>query len=104
MQNVTIEAIPNQKFSLTVGNNRYAITLKTNGAVMLATIERNDVTIISGRRCVAGSPLIPFRYLESGNFVFVTQDGDLPWWEQFGVTQSLVYASQDELDTFRAVS
>jgi len=102
MKLIQLEAIPNQKFSLVLDGTRYILWFRAAGSIMAVTITKNDVEIVSGRRCVAGSPLIPFEYLEAGNFVFQTQNYELPWWENFGVTQSLIYVTQTEIETYRS--
>jgi len=49
-----------------------------------------------------GTPLIPYRYLENGNFVFTT-DGELePYFELFNVSQQLVYLTLAEVEALRA--
>ncbi|UVE47615.1 hypothetical protein KS461_10110 [Pseudomonas chlororaphis] len=66
---------------------------------MLADIYLNDAPLLMGQRLVAGTPLIPYRFLQgSGNFWFLTENDELPWWERFGVDQLLTYASAGELD------
>ena len=49
-----------------------------------------------------GMPLLPYRYQERGNFLLLTNEGDLPDFTQFGVTQFLVYLTAAELATLRA--
>jgi hypothetical protein len=98
MQTVPLEPIPNQRLGIRLGGDRYDITLKEVGGVMSVTILRGDVTLVQGLRCVAGTPLIPYSYLAtSGNFIFVTENEELPDWRLFGSTQTLVYASSAEL-------
>lgn len=102
MKQITIEAIPNQKFTVPIDKNRYTIELKTAGTIMCVSISRNDSELIGGFRCVSNGLLIPYPYLEDGNFVFKTENDDLPWWEKFGVTQSLIYVTNSDLVTLRA--
>lgn len=102
MNLVELKAIPNQKFAINVDKNRYSIALNAINDFMAATIYRNGDLLIAGVRCVAKEPLIPYTYLENGNFVFTTENDDLPWYEQFGVTQQLLYLSNDDLAALRA--
>jgi len=69
---------------------------------MSATVIRNNITLLSNIRLVAGMPMIPYEYLEAGNFVLTTLDDDLPDWNQFGISQSLIYVSEAELGEIRA--
>lgn len=67
---------------------------------MAADVARDDVTLIRGVRLVAGSPVLPYARLMGsgpGNFLLMTTDGALPWWEQFGVSQYLYYYTLAEL-------
>lgn len=95
---------PRQQFTVTLDNILYDITLVAVQDCMYATILMNNVAVVSGARCVANAPLIPFHYLErsGGNFAFFTQNDENPWWDQFGVTQDLLYASAAELAAARA--
>lgn len=99
MNTVPLEATPNQRLGIRLAGSRYEIELKQTGQVMSVTIIRDGVTLISGFRCVAGSPLIPYPYLAtSGNFMFLTENDELPNWRLFGSTQTLVFASAAELE------
>lgn len=102
MIEIALAVIPNQAFSIRLDNQVYDVTLKETDGVMSATIVRDGVTILSGTRVVAGTPLIPYEYLESGNFMLLTDDDDLPDYTKFGISQSLIYASQAELEALRA--
>jgi hypothetical protein len=64
---------------------------------MAIDIIRNGTPIISGSRMVPGYPLIPYNYLEDGNFTMLTEDDAYPDYSQFGISQFLIYASQAEI-------
>ena len=100
---IPIEAIPNQSLSIQLGDIRYDLRLNDIGGMMSSDISINDETVLEGQRVVGGLPLIPYRYLENGggNFVFLTELGDIVFWDQFGITQSLLYYSPDELEVIR---
>lgn len=98
MRTINLDPVPNQEFSVTLDGNRWDITIKECNGVMACTLLLNDVLILSGQRIVAGSPLIPYRYLQgSGNFWLLTEDDELPYFDKFGVNQQLTYASFGEL-------
>jgi hypothetical protein len=85
--------------NVTLDGNRWTLTLKVATNVMFADIDRNDLTVLIGQRLVAGAPLLPYGYLSGdGNFWFLTENEEMPWWERFGVDQMLVYASPGEFD------
>jgi len=100
--NVPIEAVANQEFTITLEGSRYNLSIKQAIECMEIDIVRDDIVIVTGMRPVAGTPVIPYRYLERGNFLFLTENDDLPWWEKFGSTQSLLYLTIAEMEQARA--
>lgn len=103
MKEITLQAIPNQTLSVQLDNVLYDITLKATQGVMSATIVRDNIEIITGARITPGYPLLPYEYQENGNFIMLTADGDYPDYTQFGITQSLIFASQAELEVIRGI-
>ena len=104
MMDVGLAAVANQLLSVQLSQRQYQIAIHEANGIMAATIIRDGAVIISGARIVAGTPLLPYRYEEeeSGNFL-ITVDGEaLPYWDQFGVTQFLVYLTAAELAAYRA--
>lgn len=101
MRQIELRQLPNQSLSITLSGNVYDITIravKTGDAqVMAVDVSINDVFIVRGCRAVAGYPIIPSLYLENGNFVIVTDNGDLPDYNLFQISQFLIYASPEEL-------
>lgn len=65
---------------------------------MFVDITRNGSPVVSGMRAVAGTFLIPYGYLESGNFLIITTNEEYPDYRQFGLSQYLIYFSQAELE------
>lgn len=97
MRTINLDAIPNQELSVTLDGNRWDITIKECNGVMSATLLLNDVPLLSGQRIVAGSPLIPYRYMQgSGNFWILTENDELPDYNRFGVDQQFIYMSPGE--------
>lgn len=101
MIEVGIAALANQALSIQLDERFYEIELREANGVMAATITRDGVTIVSNVRVTAGTPLLPYRYQESGNFIMTTDGEAIPYWDQFGITQFLVYLSADELAAYR---
>ena len=98
MQTIPLEAIPNQQFSARLGDQQFTLRIKEASGAMVADVTIGQRRILSAVRLVAGTPVIPYAYLQSdGNFALLTDGGALPDYEQFGVTQRLVYASAAEL-------
>lgn len=102
MQQIPINAIPNQELALQLDDVLFDIFLRYTQGVMSMTILINNILTIENLRVVAGQKVIPSLYEESGNFIFITQNFELPDYTKFGVSQILVYASVAELAVIRA--
>ncbi len=103
-QIVPLKNISNQSLSIQLDEIRYGFRFKDIGNMMSVDISINDIVISKGQRVVGGFPLIPYKYLEGdgGNFMFLTELGDIVYWDQFEITQSLMYFSAAELEDIRA--
>lgn len=99
---VPIQAIPNQSFSITLDNQLFAISIKETNGCVAVSIDVNGVNVIENLRTVSGSPIIPAKYQEAGNFMFVTANQQVPDYLRFNVTQTLQYFTAAELTAFRA--
>lgn len=102
MLEIPLAAIPNQAFTVALDGHNYAFKIYAIDDCMAVDLTRDNTLILSGQRVVANFPIIPYGYLENGNFIFDTFNDDLPYYTQFGITQSLIYASALELSTLRA--
>lgn len=101
MIDVALAAVPNQSLSIQLDGRRYAIHLREANGSMAATIARDGEPLVSAARIVAGTPLLPYPYQEAGNFLLTTEAEALPYYDQFGISQFLVYLSPDELAAYR---
>lgn len=105
MQTLSLQAIPNQEFTVSLDNTLYDIRIVETAGCMSVDITRAGVIVEQGARCVAGQALINYATLEGGfgNFIFLTGNNntDLPYYDQFGTTQTLIYASAAELAAVR---
>jgi hypothetical protein len=99
-----LAAVPNQSFTAQLDNNFFEITLKETAGTMAVTVNLNGTDIVTNIRAVAGEFIIPYAYLEKGNFIFLTSNDDLPYYTKFGVNQSLVYLSTSELGVIRGTN
>lgn len=101
MIEIPLQQIPNQKFTMQLDDSLYEITIKLTVNVMSVSIVRQNEQIVSNTRAEALAPIIPYLYLEHGNFIFFTIDDEYPNYELFGVTQFLFYFSAEELEVIR---
>lgn len=100
--NIPLQAVPNQSLSVVVDGINYELEVKTAVNVTVITVTRDNELIITSTRAVFGTPILPYRYLEDGNFIFTcTTDDTLPIYTNFGVTQFLSFYTADELEAIR---
>ncbi len=100
MQQVPLAAIPNQTISFTVDGAFWSIRLFQAIDHMYADVSRNGELLIRTTRCLAGQPLLPYKYLylpNFGNFIF---DNDVDW-TMFGELCNLYYLELDEFQEFQ---
>ncbi|WP_310625807.1 phage baseplate plug protein [Limnohabitans sp.] len=97
---IPLKAVASQSLTLVLDGHTYDITLREANGIMAVDIAVNGVTVVSGRRCLPGYPLIPFayQYAGMGNFVFSTEGDAYPYFTEFGVTCFLNYYSRSEID------
>ena len=82
MLQLPIQAVPNQEFQAVLDGNTWSFTIRSTNDVMSMTLVLNGTTLIQNLRCVAGAFVIPSQYEESGNFLFLTTNNDLPDYAQ----------------------
>lgn len=101
MQTISIAAIPNQSFNVTLDNVRYNFEIYIASDGMCYNLSINETAVFTGQRICGGTFLIPFFAYENvnGNFLLLTQNYELPNYTQFGLTQILIYLSYNELQT-----
>lgn len=103
-QVIPLEPVPAQSLSVVLEGVRYDIAVKEAAGCMCVDIARDSVQVVQGERAVNGYPLLPYFYQEQaqGNFIFITEDEALPYWDQFGATTFLVFTPNAELEAIRA--
>lgn len=98
MREIPLEAVPNQQLSVTIGSDRWTLRIKDAHGCIVCDVTRNEVPMLLAQRIVAGTPLIPYEYLQGfGNFLLLVDGEDLADWRKFGVTQGLVYVGSGEM-------
>lgn len=99
MQQIQIAGEPNQSFSVNLEGIRWDISIKVAKSTMTATVSADGVVLIHSVRLAAYQPIIPYQYLQGdGNFAIITNHDEIPWWEEFGESQFLIYATKQEID------
>lgn len=94
---VPLADVPSQAFTVTLEQERWSFRFVTAGGMLVADVARDGVLLLTGTRVLAGEPIIPYRYLQTGNFLFLDSR------EQIPTTQSpLAYLSAAEIAAIEA--
>jgi len=102
MNIIPLNPTPNQSLSIILDNDFYDITIKECRGIMACDIIRNNEILQTGIRIVSGYPLLPYLYQVKGNFFVLTNNGDYPYYLEFGSTQFLIYVNIEEVENFIA--
>ncbi|EBU8203458.1 hypothetical protein DQD37_01055 [Salmonella enterica subsp. enterica serovar Cardoner] len=97
---IPLNAEPNQSLTITLDSIEHLLTIKEAGGSMMMAIVREGETVISNTRLLPGTLIIPYTHLEAGNFIFLTDDEEMPYYTNFD-TQTLMYISASELEQYR---
>jgi len=103
MIEITLQQTANQSFSFDIDGFSFDVVLKTADSV-IADVSIDGELKISGVRAMAYRPIVPYQYLTlgSGNLFFITENGEAPDYNKFGLSQSLVYLTAVEVDFLNA--
>lgn len=101
MKEIPLKVFARQSLSIMLEQSLYEISLKECNGIMAATIIRDGVTIVSNRRVCAGMTIIPEGHLEEGNFVILTENGEIPYYTGFESTDVMVYFTVEEIAAIR---
>lgn len=102
MESIALRPTPNQAIPVTLDGFRHLITIKSADGFMTCGIERDGAVLLeSGTRIVEGEPLLPYKYMEQGNFIITNQNDEPIDYKKFEASQFLLYVTQDELDAIR---
>lgn len=104
MIQIPLQTIPNQSLSIQLDNINYDFVIRSmpgTSNIMVFDITIDNELIAEGVRAVPAYPLIEYKYLENGNFIVITNNDDYPDWQQFQISQFLLYASQTEIEAIQ---
>lgn len=101
MREIPLKQIPNQEVSVQLDDGFFNLSIKTTGNSTSVSIAYNGTQIIQNMRAVSNQYIIPSAYQEHGNFMFVTSNFELPYYSQFGLTQSLIYVTGADMAVIR---
>lgn len=97
MIEIPLRAVPAQEFTVQVDEQRFVMRFVDAVSCVAVDLTVNGAVVLLGQRIVAGTPVIPYSYLETGNFFILTEQEALPDWREFGVSQTLLYLTPGEI-------
>jgi hypothetical protein len=96
MREISLQAVPNQRVTVSLNGSAWDIEIKCCIQFMAASIWIDGEPVILGQRIVEGGLLIPYRHLAiNGNF-FIDGNGPASW-REFGRSQNLYYIPAGDL-------
>jgi hypothetical protein len=100
MYQIPITSVPNQSLSFNVDGAYWQLHIYQSIDNMCADVTLAGANVISGHRCLAGVPLMPYPYMHEpnyGNFVF----DNIVDWTDFGIGCNLYYLDAAEWTEFK---
>lgn len=104
MIKIPLSSTPNQSFSARLDNSLYDFTIRTVNDTACIDVLRDNEPIITAMRLTPGTPVLPYKYQQTGNFMFTTLNDELPDYTKFGVSQNLFYLTIAELEALGATA
>ena len=102
MELITIDALPSQSFTVTLGGNNYEIKIYSIDGHMSYDLSANSVQIITGFKMVNDIPLLVYPHQElNGNILLQVSEDQIPDYKKFGLSQFLYYLTEDETTAYR---
>lgn len=99
MIDIDLLAEPNQSLAVMLDGARFELTIKDAGNCMAIDVVRDNEVIVRGQRALCDYPVIPYPYLRGkfGNFIFISEEDEIPNWNHFGKTHFLCYVTAEEI-------
>ena len=102
MQAISIDAIPSQKFTITLGGNNYEIKIYSIDEHMSYDLSIDNNIIVSGFKMVNDIPLLAYPHQEiNGNILLVLPETEIPDYKRFGLSQFLYFLDEAETIAYR---
>lgn len=100
MIDINLQQLANQELSIALENSRYVIRVVETNTMMAITITQDDTVLIENQRLLPNDFILRRNLVDadSGNFMMLVQDDSIPAFQNFNITQFLVYITSDELE------
>ena len=100
-----LNTLPNQTFTTTINNVDMKVILRLAGQegnnIMFFALRVNDDYLCPFVPVFPNQGLLPYQYMiaeAGGQFFFETENGEYPYYENFGTTCKLYFVTIDELN------
>lgn len=100
---VELQALRSQSITIRLDGLQVVLKVYEAAGGMAFDLTRENIAILKGARIVGGTPLIPYEYLQTGNYMLIINDESLPDFNKFGTTQQLIYFTQEEIEAFSGI-
>jgi hypothetical protein len=100
---INLAPIPNQTLSVTIAQVLYELRFFLVANIMCCDLSINSIPVLSAMRLVAGSFIIPYNYIQNGNFIITTLNDELPYFDKFGASQFLIFLTNAEVAAIQAI-
>ena len=99
MVEIDLNNFANQQINVSIEEDYYSLIFRSFQGVTLATIIRNEKTIVESVLCHPNKNIIPYKGLTpKGNFRFDCITDDYPYYTSFNQTVLLRWYSKEELE------
>lgn len=98
MYKIPLDKTPNQTFSIVLNGKDYRIAIRTIQNLTYMSVWVNSELLFYNQLCTPNAYVNPYNYVSvNGKFYFESLDNNYPNYTQFGVTQSLLFYTQEEV-------
>lgn len=98
MYKVPVQPIPNQLFSVMIGNVDYQVELRTIQDTAFMSVWANGDILFYNQLCTPNNFVNPYNYVsKNGKFYWKSLDGEYPYFKNFGNTQHLLFLTAEEV-------
>lgn len=95
---IDLDRIPNQTFNIMLENTNYRVALRSIKGLTYMSVWANGEILFYNQICVPNGYVNPFNYLsQNGKFYFQSDNGDYPYYTEYGKTVRLYFYTKDEV-------
>lgn len=99
---VPLQQIPNQEFNIILNGREYRIILRTIQSLTYMSCWVDGEILFYNQLCVPNNWVNVYDYISvNGKFWFKCLDDDYPTFTQFGITQTLLFYTKDEVQEIK---